>query len=1098
MSTHAPESQEFFELVQRTSRYLRRHTLLVGGVLVLLATIGWLTCAVAVDLLMPLTTAGRVSFAVGFWLLLLGTSAALLGWPALRRLKLEDVALGIERAIGGMHNRLLTVLDLHRADQQAAAKANPEMVARLMSQTRAKLAGFRMAHLVNRAALMRSLSALGGVLLVAALLAAAFWDRAPTALARILRPTADIAPVTWLRIEAPGDLQVAHGDPLTLGAEITRGAAAELSLHLQQPDGRWVTYPMQSAGAHSFAYTLNGITADYRYKISGGGTWTGVYRIQQVPRPVVESLTAAVRLPRYMQRDELLPVPDDAKRIEAPLDSRILLTATVSGDVAGGEILLLKRTVSISEQVQEEECVWFEDELPADAATENPWRWSTTQVRTGLKAFTFGRSRQSFGFTTRLNPLHVPVDATVYLYVWLDPADPPGWISVNLEQEKRGQTVEWGDAPASATRDRKRSAYVGPLPAPGRWVRLEVPVKRLGGDKSGLKLKGLSLAIDRGQVFFDRPGFLTRKSQSVEMVKLEQVAEFPMTKDEAADRWSGQLSVEGSGLCTVRFHSSLKQSSAEREPLEIVATKDQPPSLVVEKPAQDVVLPEPQPLHVTGRALDDWGIETVGIQVGPSATTLGPVRWQPRTEKFATSRGIVVTIDPQAEHLSPGESLMYRLVAKDCHGQVAESQTYKLSIATPDKVAAPETAKQPESLDKLVETVDRMEESARKEKEATAFLDSLPAELRDAVDEKGSFKKPDGSDMSREEIQKLVGDAHQQLSAEQRQRLAELTAELNKRQQEMQRLADKLDQAAKEAEKNPLATNQEAELLKVAANQAAGMATQLSPPTASQGEPAALERVLKSQQLAADQPQQLAELEQQLRQLEAARKQMASDPQLARQMLDAQAARQQAAAAAQQLHELADAMQAREKQLNSIEEQEAGLNEKGKRADGKQLDALSKQQTKLDEKALAAVDDLRRDLGRKPTDEKGALAPRRHQASRLIPRPPKTTRPTRRKPRIFQKLRAIRNRRRSRKRNPRRSPTPQKWKARGTSQFRRPMPPNRRANWGRPKKRATGLSMRQRTSPTTSPRRKTLPARRHTAKRCASDWAPTRLKCDKP
>ena len=56
-------------------------------------------------------------------------------------------------------------------------------------------------------------------------------------------------------------------------------------------------------------------------------------------------------------------------------------------------------------------------------------------------------------------------------------------------------------------------------------------------------------------------------------------------------------------LLTVRFHSSLGQASADREPLELIATKDQPPSIVVEKPGLDVVLPAVQPLPISARAV---------------------------------------------------------------------------------------------------------------------------------------------------------------------------------------------------------------------------------------------------------------------------------------------------------------------------------------------------------------------------------------------------------------------------------------------------------------------------------------------------------------
>ena len=69
----------------------------------------------------------------------------------------------------------------------------------------------------------------------------------------------------------------------------------------------------------------------------------------------------------------------ETKRIESPIGSQVEVTATVDGDVAAGEVLLLKRTAEIQDQVQDEEHVWFEDELPPDATTDTPWRWSTAK-----------------------------------------------------------------------------------------------------------------------------------------------------------------------------------------------------------------------------------------------------------------------------------------------------------------------------------------------------------------------------------------------------------------------------------------------------------------------------------------------------------------------------------------------------------------------------------------------------------------------------------------------------------------------------------------------------------------------------------------------
>ncbi len=968
MATDIPTSEEFFRLIKRASRALRRHALWLGGALVALLAIGWLDVAVAVDLSLPLATTYRLLFAIGFWLLLIAGTAVLLIWPLLRRLKLEDVALRIEQAVGNMHNRLLTVLDLHRAIMVGNKKSNPDMVAALLRQTRAKLAGFHIRQLIDRVPLVRSLAGLAAVLCLALLLAVVFRESAPTALARILRPTADIPPVTWLQIAAPGDLSAPAGDPLTIVADVTRGEVDTLSLHLQQPDGQWVVYPMQPDGGQRFTYTLSGVMSDYRYKISGGGTWTSEYQIHMVPRPIVDSVTTAIRLPAYMRHEELLPVADDARRIEAPIDSHVVFEAQVSGDVARGEIVLLRRSVSTEETVQDEEHVWFDDDLPADANATGAWRWSTARAFSGLKSFTLGRGNQPLSFTSRLNPLDVPAQGIFFLMVWLDGSHPPGRISLGLQHDNQTRTYEWGEA-SPPVNGQPPATPLGPLPQPMGWVRLEVPANALGSAGGAWKLRGMTLAVDHGEVFFDRPGFLTRKRAPVDTIATEAIDSRSMLRDEASGRWMGEVLVAADMLLTLRFHSSLKQASAQREPLEVIAKQDQPPSIVVEKPNVDVVLPAVQPLPISARVLDDWGVAAVGMRLGPSESGLSAPRWLEEERELTTSRMVTLAIDSAAEHLAPGQSLWYCLVAKDSKGQLAETKTYKLSIAPPDRAGAPETAKLPESLEQLRKLLAEMLKAPTKDRESAEFVASLPKPLSEALDAEGQFRKPDGSPLQAEEVRKLVEQTESQLTPEQKGRLAELTAELDRRQQELRRLAEMLKQATQKSVASPLALEQESKLLAEFAGQAQQMASELNPPTAAQGNAARLERELKTERTVTDQPERLAELERQLAQLEAARQLVASDPRLAQQQLAQLAAQVVAAAAARELDELAADLETRGHKLQTLQKEAGSLAGQSALADDKKLTAISQSQTQLDQQAIPAIDQLRGILG-SATEEK--------------------------------------------------------------------------------------------------------------------------------
>ena len=299
MATDIPTKRRVLQLIERASRSLRRHALLIGGALV--AAVGDRLArrgrgGRSAD---PLATTFRLLFAVGFWLVLIAGTAVLLVWPALRRLKLEDVALRIEQVVGNMHNRLLTVLDLHRAERPASKQSNPDMVAALLRQTRDKLAGFRIRQIdQSGAAGAKSGRDWRRCCLAAVLLAVVFRESAPTALARILRPTADIPPVTWLQIAAPGDLAAPAGDPLTIGADVTRGEVDALSLHLQQPDGQWVVYPMQRDGEQQFFVTRSAASCrTIATRSAAAAPGPANIQIHMVPRPIVDAVATAIRLP---------------------------------------------------------------------------------------------------------------------------------------------------------------------------------------------------------------------------------------------------------------------------------------------------------------------------------------------------------------------------------------------------------------------------------------------------------------------------------------------------------------------------------------------------------------------------------------------------------------------------------------------------------------------------------------------------------------------------------------------------------------------------------------------------------------------------------
>ena len=117
-----------------------------------------------------------------------------------------------------------------------------------------------------------------------------------------------------------------------------------------------------------------------------------------IPRPIIDAVATSIRLPGYMRLDEPVPVADDVHRIEAPIDSHVVFEATVSGDVARGEIVLLKRSVSTEETARKSTPGSTTICRPTPKPNA-PGDWTTARAYTGLKSFTFGRGHLPLGLT---------------------------------------------------------------------------------------------------------------------------------------------------------------------------------------------------------------------------------------------------------------------------------------------------------------------------------------------------------------------------------------------------------------------------------------------------------------------------------------------------------------------------------------------------------------------------------------------------------------------------------------------------------------------------------------------------------------------------
>jgi hypothetical protein len=179
--------------------------------------------------------------------------------------------------------------------------------------------------------------------------------------------------------------------------------------------------------------------------------------------------------------------------------------------------------------------VWIDDVLPPGAVehlegapSPSGWPWIDAVPETapavgaapgaviapahGTRSFgaTFPGQGQQF-ITDAFPPLPVGAGDSLFVSVWLDPANPPKtimlqWFAGQAGWEHRAYwgdpSIHYGGAEGSSARLRR-----GDLPEPGRWVRLEIPAADLALE--GENITGWAFSQLGGRVLWDAAGVRT-------------------------------------------------------------------------------------------------------------------------------------------------------------------------------------------------------------------------------------------------------------------------------------------------------------------------------------------------------------------------------------------------------------------------------------------------------------------------------------------------------------------------------------------------------------------------------------------------------------
>ncbi len=255
-----PDAKPLYRLIRRTRRLLRSSWVLTGIGLTVGLVLGALVLTSLIDLVVPVWPTARLEIPIWwgtaltipniatalrvFALLLVVVPA---GWaflvgvvrPLLRRLSAENVARRIEAKLPGIHNRLVSAIDLDRAGRhQQRGPMSSVFYRKLLTEALERIGRFRPRTALDLSSLRRAGAFAMGSTLAFVLLWCLFSSSLPTAMARIFFPLADIPPVSGVAYDVkPASAEVLSKELVTFSADVTRGQADKLWLQVYAGKG---------------------------------------------------------------------------------------------------------------------------------------------------------------------------------------------------------------------------------------------------------------------------------------------------------------------------------------------------------------------------------------------------------------------------------------------------------------------------------------------------------------------------------------------------------------------------------------------------------------------------------------------------------------------------------------------------------------------------------------------------------------------------------------------------------------------------------------------------------------------------------------------
>ena len=231
-----------------------------------------------------------------------------------------------------------------------------------------------------------------------------------------------------------------------------------------------------------------------------------------------------VMLPTRMQESTLREINDELAKLEQVFKAS-------SPGLAAEQASWENEILSLLESTESTDFAWVDDAQANGGRTEGTWTFvGKNEAPVFSKLLSRRQTAEAeqtvqHAFRGANRKFTLAEDDQLFAYIWIDPEAPPETVMLQWNDGNWDHRAFWGEDKIESGgigNDTPAHKPMGPLPAAGEWVRLEVDPTDVGL-KSGSVLNGMAFTQFGGTAYWDVAGIATTRGSAVKHTHTEQV-----------------------------------------------------------------------------------------------------------------------------------------------------------------------------------------------------------------------------------------------------------------------------------------------------------------------------------------------------------------------------------------------------------------------------------------------------------------------------------------------------------------------------------------------------------------------------------------------